>query len=152
MSEGCLSGPNCARLALAAIRLFNGSAALLAPHLLAERLGVKVSDNQAIIYVFRMFGVRTILIGLELLVADGDALTQSVRRGILIHASDTTAAALAGLSGQLPPRAGVTTTLISATNTMLAIAASRGIQRSAMNAASSSALVSRARTRARRSR
>ena len=138
MSDSCLSGPNCARLALAAIRLFNGSAALLAPHLLAERLGVKPSDNQAIIYVFRMFGVRTILIGLELLVTDGDALAQSVQRGILIHASDTTAAALAGLTGQLPPRAGVTTTLISATNTMLAIAAFRGVQRSARKSSSRS--------------
>ena len=131
MSESCLSGPNCARLALAAIRLFNGSAALLAPHLLADRMGVQRSDNQAIIYVFRMFGIRTILIGLELLITDGDALARSVRRGILIHASDTTAAALAGLCGQLPPRAGVTTTLISATNTLLAIAASRGVQSSA---------------------
>jgi len=138
MSDSCLSGPNCARLALAAIRLFNGSAALLAPHLLAERLGVKPSDNQAIIYVFRMFGIRTILIGLELLVTDGDALAQSVQRGILIHASDTTAAALAGLTGQLPPRAGVTTTLISATNTMLAIAAFRGVQRSARKSSSRS--------------
>ena len=49
MSESCLSGPNCARLALAAIRLFNGSAALLAPHLLAEMFNHAVGTRMEII-------------------------------------------------------------------------------------------------------
>jgi hypothetical protein len=112
-----------ARLLLAAIRLFNGTAALFATHRLARQLGVKPEDNQAIIYVLRMFGIRTIFLGLELLVRDGDALDDALHRGIMIHASDMTAAALAWSYGYLPPRTGKTTTLISAFNTLLALIA-----------------------------
>ena len=40
--------PGLARVALAAIRIVNGSAALVAPALLARNLGVRRADNQAV--------------------------------------------------------------------------------------------------------
>jgi Animal haem peroxidase len=112
-----------ARYALAAIRLFNGGAALFTPEKLARRLGADPQVNGAVIYALRMFGVRTIMIGAELLVLRGEALDRSLRRGVLIHASDTVAAAAAGAKGYLPPRTAALTTLISTVNTGLAIAA-----------------------------
>jgi hypothetical protein len=70
-----------------------------------------------------MFGIRTVLIGLELLSGPSEARDRSVQRALLIHASDTTAAAIAGSRGQLPPRAAVKAVLISAANTALALLA-----------------------------
>jgi hypothetical protein len=64
--------PGLARVALAAIRIVNGSAALVAPALLARNLGVRRADNQAVQYVFRMFGIRTVGIGLQLLLPEGE--------------------------------------------------------------------------------
>jgi uncharacterized protein YjeT (DUF2065 family) len=58
--------PGLARVALAAIRIVNGSTPLFAPAVLARNLGVRRDDNQAVQYVLRMFGVRTVVIGLQL--------------------------------------------------------------------------------------
>jgi hypothetical protein len=118
-----VTSPSTARYTLAAIRLVNGGAALLAPEQLARRLGDDPRSDGAVIYVLRMFGIRTIVIGTELLVLRGEALDRSLRKGILIHASDTVAAAAAGAKGYLPPRTATLTTLISTVNTGLAIAA-----------------------------
>ena len=109
--------------ALGAIRLINGSLALLAPRWLAVRLGVKPNEQPAVLYVLRMFGIRTVLIGADLWLNPG-ARSRSLRQGILIHASDTTAASMATVFGQLSFRSGVTATAISAINTALAIFAS----------------------------
>ena len=57
-----------ARYTLAAIRLFNGGAALSTPEQLARRLGDDPQTDGAVIYVLRMFGIRTLVIGTELLV------------------------------------------------------------------------------------
>jgi hypothetical protein len=113
-----------ARVLLACIRLLNGGAALLVPGFLARQIGVDPDANPGITYVFRMFGIRTVLIGIELLVQDGEQRREAVRRGILIHASDTLAAYLATLSGAFP-RQGRAIVFISATNAVLAIVASR---------------------------
>ena len=126
MSEKLDRARDYARIALAGVRLFNGIAALFTPGLLASRLGVNTDTNPAIVYVFRLFGVRTVIIGTELLVRDGESLDEALRIGIGIHASDTAAAFIAGVQGQLPPRAALTATLISATNTALAIFAQSG--------------------------
>jgi hypothetical protein len=112
-----------ARKALATIRLVNGVAALFAPRLVAKILGVDPDKSPAVLYVLRMFGVRTAIIGVELFVAEGDNLEKAVRTGIAIHASDTMAAIIAGFRHQLSPRHAATTTLISSINTGLAIVA-----------------------------
>ena len=108
-----------ARIALAAIRLFNGAAALFAPRILLRSLEADPDKSAAALYAFRMFGVRTIIIGAQLLLPDGDVRRQALRTAPIIHASDVAAARLAGL----PPRAARTTTIISAVNTILAVLA-----------------------------
>lgn len=116
-----MTAPLLARRLLAAIRIANGSVALLAPARLAERLGADPAESPALLYALRMFGVRTVLMGRNLLRGDPDA----IRAAPLIHASDTIAAALAAASGKLPRRAGILITAISALNTVLALAARR---------------------------
>ena len=110
-----------ARILLAGIRLFNGAAALFAPTLLARRFGD--NPNSAVIYVLRLFGVRTIIVGIELLVPDEELRASALRYAIPIHASDTLSAALAGIQGQLPARVSIMLTAISGVNTALAILA-----------------------------
>ena|SRR6266566_5649162 len=112
-----------ARVLLAGIRLFNGAAALFAPTLAARQLGGAPNSNRAVIYVLRLFGVRTIVVGIELLVPDEGLRASALRYAIPIHASDTFSAALAGIQGQLPPRASIMLTVISGINTVLAILA-----------------------------
>src|SRR2546430_8580733 len=110
-----------ARILLAGIRLVNGAAALFAPNLLARQFGD--SPNHAVIYALRLFGVRTIIVGIELLVPDEDLRASALRFAIPIHASDTLSAALAGIQGQLPSRTSMMLTAISGVNTALAIVA-----------------------------
>jgi hypothetical protein len=113
-----------ARVLLACIRLLNGGAALLVPGFLARQIGVDANANPGVVYVFRMFGIRTVLIGAELLLQTGERRSEAVRRAILIHASDTLAAFLATRSRQFPKQ-GRTIVFISALNTALAIIANR---------------------------
>ena len=109
-----------ARIALAGTRLFNGALALVAPAILVRNLGVDPKTSPALLYVFRMFGIRTVLIAVDLLRA-------GPRRdmALVIHASDTVAATLAALSGLggVKKRSAVTIVAISALNTALAILA-----------------------------
>ncbi len=110
-----------ARYLLAGIRLFYGVTALFAPSLIARQLGVGPHSNRAIIYPLRLFGVRTIIIGIELLVPDEDIRANAVRYAVPIHASDTIAAALVGIQKQVPSRTSIMLTAISGVNTALAI-------------------------------
>ena len=86
-----------ARVTLAGIRIFNGTAGLVAPSMLSKRLD---SEDAAgpMGYPFRMFGVRTILIGVDLLSRDRDVRRHAVLQAPLIHASDTISAWAAGKS------------------------------------------------------
>lgn len=117
--------PTVPRKLLAGIRIVNGTAGLLAPELLLGRLGADLTRDRSGIYPFRMFGIRTILIGADLLVLHGEQRRRATRLAILIHASDTAAAAIAGLRGDLPRKAAAVTTMISAGNTVLAVLANR---------------------------
>ncbi len=112
-----------ARITLAGIRLFNGVAALFVPATLARRLGVDPDANPAALYALRLFGVRTVLIGAQLLLRDGGVRSHSLRIAPVIHALDATAALIAGERGQLPRRAATTAALISTVNTALALIA-----------------------------
>jgi hypothetical protein len=111
--------------ALAVIRLFNGTAALVIPEKVLGRLGTDARVDPSGVYPLRMFGIRTILIGAELLLSRSERRKRAARLGVLIHASDTLAAAAAGLRGQLPRNAAIVTTLVSSVNTALAIRAAR---------------------------
>lgn len=114
-----------ARVLLACIRLFNGLAALLVPHMLLKRLGVDTDGNPAALYMARMFGIRTVLIGIDLLVQKRDRRAQALQEAVVIHASDTLAAVLASKTGKLPPPMDRVIVVISAINTALALYASR---------------------------
>lgn len=121
--------PDIARKLLAVIRIFNGLAGLLAPEKLLARLGVDTASDRSGTYPFRMFGIRTVLIGLDLLLLSGDDLRRAEKLAVLIHASDTAAAALTTVRQDLPRKQGITTIVISAVNTVLALTAWLGGQR-----------------------
>jgi hypothetical protein len=108
-----------ARLALATIRLVNGTLALVAPNVLLRRLGADPAVNKVAIYPMRMFGIRTIVLGVQLLI---DAPSPEADRfGVLIHATDAATAITAGVRRQLPPRVAAMTSVISLVNTGLAV-------------------------------
>lgn len=111
-----------ARILLAAIRLFNGAAAVAAPEVFARRLGAD-PPNREIVYALRLFGVRTVLIGNELLSSDGDVRARALRIAPLIHAADAAVALLAARGGQLRGKAARAAVAVSATNTALALIA-----------------------------
>ena len=115
--------PEYARITLSAIRLFNGTAALFAPAALLRRLRVDPEANPAALYAFRMFGVRTVLIGAQLLLRNGGLRAHSLRVAPVIHVLDAAAAMIAGAQRQLPRRAATTAALISTVNTVLAVVA-----------------------------
>jgi hypothetical protein len=118
-----------APIALSAIRLFNGIAALLAPAALLRRLGVEPEANPAALYALRMFGVRTVLIGAQLQLRNEGLRAHSLRVAPVVHALDATAAMIAGAQGKLPRRAATTAALISTVNTVLAVVAqTRGVE------------------------
>jgi len=113
-----------ARVLLACIRLLNGGLALVVPGFLARQIGVDPDANPGIKYVFRMFGIRTVLVGAELLRGDDQRREAAVREAVVIHASDTLAAFLASVSANFP-KSSRTIVGISALNTVLAILANR---------------------------
>jgi hypothetical protein len=121
-----LSRSDYARIALAGIRIFNGTAGLAAPRAFARRLGTDADADGAAVHIARMFGIRTILIGVDLLSSDPEVRRHAQRLALLIHASDTVSAAAAGVSRRLPVRSAVFATGISALNVALAVMARQG--------------------------
>ncbi|MBV9578854.1 MAG: hypothetical protein JO057_09715 [Chloroflexi bacterium] len=117
-------------MALGSIRLINGGLALLAPQLLARRIGIDPRTTPAALYVFRMFGIRTVLIAADLLIETGERRDEAIRQAPLIHASDTAAAALAAFTGRMPGSSGLMIVVISAINTALAVYARKGLDES----------------------
>ena len=115
-----LTGRDYARIALACIRIFNGTAALAAPRRFSRRLGKDADADGSAVHIARMFGIRTILIGVDLLSPDPGIRRHDQKVALMIHVSDTISAASAGLSKQLPARAAVFATGISAVNVVLA--------------------------------
>jgi hypothetical protein len=115
-----------ARYLLGAVRIVNGAATLFVPVDFARRQGVDPGANPAAIYVLRMFGVRTLVIGAQLLLLEDEELEAVVRTAPLIHATDVVAAAMGGLSGQLPRSTAKKAVLISSVNTLLALLSNTG--------------------------
>lgn len=109
---------------LAVIRIINGGLGLVVPEVLVRRVSHDPSET-ASFYPFRMFGVRTVVLGADLLLLPEAALDRARKEAVIIHSTDTVCAAIAGLRGDLPPRAARATFAISALNTALAILAVR---------------------------
>lgn len=112
-----------AHFVLAAIRFLMGSMALLVPRSQVQRLDIDADKSPALLYFQRMFGIRTILIALDLVTGDEEDRRRALRRSPMIHASDAAAAALAGRSGNLPPGPARMTVAISLVNLLLALIA-----------------------------
>jgi energy-converting hydrogenase Eha subunit E len=110
-----------ARLLLAGIRLLNGSIALLSPGLITRQLGAGDEEYTTAHYALRMFGIRTILIAIDLLRPAGPARDHAIRIAPIIHASDTAAATLAVRLGTLSTGAALSVITISAVNTLLSL-------------------------------
>ncbi len=110
-----------ARYLLGAIRLVNGTAGLVTPVQFAERLGVDPKMNPAAIYILRLFGVRTAVIGAQLILLEVEELEAVLRPAVFIHATDAVAAGLAGMTGHLPRQTARTAVLISSFNVLLAL-------------------------------
>lgn len=106
---------------LAGIRLLNGGLALIVPNVLGARLGVSTSTSPGLGYAFRLFGVRTVLLGVQLWRAPALADNSVVRETILIHGADTAAAFAVFRLGELPRKGALLTVGISAFNTALAV-------------------------------
>ncbi|MET0763686.1 MAG: hypothetical protein ABWY29_02395 [Blastococcus sp.] len=120
-----------ARYALGGIRVVNGGLGLLAPSFIQKRLGDPAPErNAAAIYGLRLFGVRTVLIGLDLFRLSGPALDSALRSAVLIHASDTTTVLTLQRRKVLSPELARPLTLISGLNTALAVVAYLGNRRS----------------------
>src|SRR3954447_6397829 len=113
---------NAAVRALAAIRIVNGTLGLLAPHVLVRRTSSDPTTTEPY-YAFRMFGVRTVVLGIDLLTLTGPAQERARTQAVIIHATDIAAALLGGLRGDVPPRVARATVAISAVNTALVVVA-----------------------------
>jgi hypothetical protein len=109
------------RIALGLIRLVNGSLALFAPDTLGGRLGVDTGTSAGLGYALRLFGVRTILLGISLLRAGDSAADPVVRQAVLVHAADTAAATVVLKRGELPPTGARLAVVASVINVVLAV-------------------------------
>ena len=113
-----------ARYALGGVRILAGASGLLAPTMIIRRFGDDTpAANPAAIYGLRLFGIRTVLIGADLIFQRGAVLDRAVRVAPLIHASDTATVAALWRSKKLSPKLARPFLLISGTNTLLAVLA-----------------------------
>jgi hypothetical protein len=113
-----------ARYALGVVRIVNGAIGLVAPAVIMRRLGEDdPAGNPAATYALRLFGVRTVLIGVDLLRMRGSGLDHALRVAPVIHATDTATVLALQRSKQLSPELARPLALISGTNTVLALAA-----------------------------
>jgi hypothetical protein len=110
-------------LALGIIRLVNGALGIVAPGILVRRLGGDPGVSPSALYAFRLFGVRTVLLGAELLIRRDAELRRALRQGLVIHASDVATSVLLGVQHQVTPRTSVLLATISAINVALAVTA-----------------------------
>jgi hypothetical protein len=81
------------------------------------------SANAAAIYGLRLFGIRTVLIGADLLRLHGRDLDRALRAAPIIHASDTATVLTLQRTRQLSPERARPLALISGLNTVLAVTA-----------------------------
>ena len=124
-----MTARDAARVLLAAVRIANGSASLLAPAIVARRLGAAPETANASLYPLRLFGIRTVVVGAELLLRDPSVRRMALDGAVVIHASDTLAALLGGVRRELPQRQAAMLTALSAGNTALALVARGGLRR-----------------------
>jgi hypothetical protein len=114
---------------LGVIRLVNGALGLFAPQVLVRRLSTEHSIDEAALYPFRMFGIRTLVLGVHILTARGPSLRRASLVAVLIHGTDTLSATIGAIRGEVSPRTARLTITISAANALLALIAYRALPR-----------------------
>ena len=120
-----------ARIALGGVRILAGTTGLLAPTTIISRFGDSApAANPAAIYGLRLFGIRTVLIGVDLLRMQGRELDHALRAAPIIHASDTATVLTLQYKKQLSPERARPLALISGLNTVLAVTAYAASRRS----------------------
>ena len=113
-----------ARIALGSIRIVAGTTALLAPGMIISRFGdANPTTNPAAIYGLRMFGIRTVLIGADLIRLGGRDLDRALWAAPIIHATDTATVLTLQRNKQLSPERARPLALLSGLNTALAVTA-----------------------------
>jgi hypothetical protein len=113
-----------ARYALGGIRVVNGTLGLLAPQVVIRRLGdTRPGADPAAVYGLRLFGIRTVVLGVDLFRLRHAELDRALRAAVLIHASDTATVLALWRGGQLTPAAARPLALVSGLNTALALTA-----------------------------
>ena len=106
---------------LAGIRLANGILGLLAPRLLLRRLGVDPGRDESAIYPFRLFGIRNIVLGVDLLTTRDAEFRRAAATSVIVHATDLASVVSGGLRGSIPPVPARLVTILSGINTALAL-------------------------------
>jgi hypothetical protein len=82
-------------------------------------------------YPHRLFGIRTLLLGLDLLMLTGRSRERALQQAVAIHGVDTLSAVKSGARAEVALKFAITTTCISAVNTLLAAAALAGARSTA---------------------
>jgi hypothetical protein len=120
-----------ARYALGGVRIIAGTTGLLAPAMIISRFGDgNPAANPAAIYGLRLFGIRTVFIGVDLIRLRGRYLDRALRAAPIIHASDTATVLALQRNKQLSPERARPLLLISGLNTVLAVTAYLAARRS----------------------
>jgi hypothetical protein len=120
-----------ARFALGGLRIVAGTTGLLAPAMIISRFGdSNPAANPAAIYGLRLFGIRTVLIGADLIRLHGRDLDRALWAAPIIHATDTATVLTLQRARQLSPERARPLALISGLNTVLAVTAYLASRRS----------------------
>ena len=120
-----------ARYALGGVRIIAGTTGLLAPAMIISRFGDgNPAANPAAIYGLRLFGIRTVFLGVDLIRLHGRDLDRALRAAPIIHASDTATVLALQRNKQLSPERARPFLLISGLNTVLAVTAYLAARRS----------------------
>lgn len=115
-----------ARISLGLIRLVNGAIALVTPQVITRRFTAPGEAPPPVaVYALRMFGIRTVLVAIDLLRPAGPERTHATKFAPLIHASDLTTAFLISRTDGVPKNTGRLIVAISGLNTLLAFVARR---------------------------
>jgi hypothetical protein len=121
---------NAARFTLGGVRVIVGTMGLLAPAMIINRFGdSNPAGNTAAVYGLRLFGVRTVVIGADLLRRHGPVLDRALKVAPLIHATDTVTVLSLVRTKQLSPERARPLLLISGLNTALALTAQLSLRR-----------------------
>ena len=99
-----------------------GAASLILPRFTARLLQMDPDANPASSFLMRLFGVRDIFLGVAPLLVSGQGRSRILAAATGVDLTDATAAVIAGLTRQIPPRASVVATVAALTGACLSAA------------------------------